>query len=116
MHPPIDRPDRLQGPQQRVRGADLVVPVGADQQQVPYVRVRDQVPKQVERRCVQPLQIIEEQRERVLLAREHSEEAPEHHLETVLHVLRRQIRDGRLFSDHELQLGDDVDDELTIGA
>ena len=84
--------DRLERPQQRVRGADLVVPVGADQQQVPHLRVRDQMLEQVERRCVQPLQIVEEQRERVLRAREHAEEAPEHHLEAVLRVLRRQVR------------------------
>ena len=76
--------DRLQRPHQRVSGTDLVVPVGADQQQVPHLRVRDQVLEEVERRRIQPLQIVEEQRERVLLAREHAEEAPEHHLEAVL--------------------------------
>src|SRR5258707_14839009 len=70
----------------------------------------------VERCGIQPLQIIEEQRERMLLAREHPEEAPEHHLEPVLRVLRRQVRDRWLFSDHELQLGNEVDDELTIRA
>ena len=70
--------------------------------------------EEVERCCIQPLQIIEEQRERVLLAREHPEEAPENHLEPVLRVLRRQVRDRRLFSDHELQFGNEVDDELTI--
>jgi hypothetical protein len=42
------------------------------------------------------LQIIEEQRERMLLAREHPEEAPEHHLEAVLRILRRQVGDRRL--------------------
>src|ERR1700681_20948 len=72
--------------------------------------------EEVERCCIQPLQIIEEQRERVLLAREHREEAPEHHLEAVLRVLRRQVRNRRLFSDHEFQLGDKVDHELTIRA
>src|SRR5260370_36436549 len=50
----------------------------------------------------------------MLLAREHPEEAPEHHLEAVLRVLRRQVRDRWLFSDHELQLGNEVDEELTI--
>ena len=108
--------DRLERPQERVRGADLVVPVGPDQQQVPHLRVRDQVLEEVERRCIQPLQIVEEQRERVLLAREHAEEAPEHHLEAVLRILRRQVRDRRLFPDHELQLGNEVDDELTVRA
>src|ERR1700704_5603790 len=72
---------------------DRVVPVGADQQQVPHFGVCDQMLEKLKRRCIQPLQIIEEQRERVLLAREHPEEAPEHHLEAVLRVLRRQVRD-----------------------
>src|SRR5258705_7420390 len=72
--------------------------------------------EEIERCCIQPLQIIEEQRERMLLAREHPEEAPEHHLEAVLRILRRQVGDRRLFPDHELQLGNEVDDELTIRA
>ncbi len=74
--------DRLERPQKRVRGADLVVPIGPDQQQVPHLRVRDQVLEEVERRRIQPLQIVEEQRERVLLPREDAEEPPEHHLES----------------------------------
>src|SRR5208282_6650671 len=48
MHPRISLADRLERPQKRVRGADLVVPVGPDQQQVPYLRVRDQVLEEVE--------------------------------------------------------------------
>jgi len=50
----------------------------------------------------------------MLLTREHPEEATEHHLEAVLRVLRRQVRDRRLFPNHELQFGDEVDDELAI--
>ena len=99
-----------------MRGTDLVVPIGADQQQVPHFRVRDQVLDEVERCCIQPLQIIEEQRERVLVASEHPEEAPENHLEAVLRILRRQVRDRSLRSNHKLQLGNEVDDELTIRA
>src|SRR5882757_2185703 len=70
----------------------------------------------IERCCIKPLQIIEEQRERVLLAREHREEAPEHQLEAVLRVLRWQLRDRWLFPNHELQLGNEIDHELTIRA
>ena len=114
MHPRIGRADPLQSPQKRVSGTDLVVPVGADHQQVPHLRMRNQMLKEVEGCCIQPLQIVEEQGERVLLPREHREEAPEHHLEAVLHVVRRQVGDRRLFSDHELQFGNEVDDELTI--
>ena len=103
LHPRSGLADRLQRPQQRVRGTDLVVPVGADQQQVPHLRVRDQMLEEVERRRIQPLQIVEEQRERVLRPCEHADEAPEHQLEAVLRVLRRQIRDRRLLADDELQ-------------
>src|SRR5437899_8364581 len=108
--------DRAQRADKRVRGTDLVVPVGADQQQVPHFGVRNQMLEEVERCCIQPLQIIEEQGERVLLAREYPEEAPEYHLEAVLRVLRWQVRDRWLFPDHELQLGNEVDHELTIRA
>ena len=108
--------DRLERSDERVRGADLVVPVCPDQQQVPHLRMRDQVLDEIERRGVQPLQIVEEQRERMLLAREHAEEAPENHLKAVPGVLRRQVRDRRLFPDHELQLGNEVDDELAVRA
>ena len=108
--------DSIERAQKRVRGTDLVVTVGADQQQVPHFRVRNQMLEEVERCCIQPLQIIEEQRERVLLAREHPEEAPENHLEAVLRILRRQVRDRWLFPNHELQLGNEFDHELAIRA
>ena len=35
--------DRLERPQKRVRGDDLVVSIGPDQKQVPHLRVHDQV-------------------------------------------------------------------------
>src|ERR1700716_233882 len=116
MHPRIDRADRLQRPQKRVRGTDLVVPVGADQQQVPHFRVRNQMLEEVKRCCIQPLQVIEEQCERMVPVREHTEEASENHLEAVLCILRREVRNGRLFPDDELQLGDEVHDKLAIRA
>src|ERR1700692_1797344 len=68
--------DSIERAPKRVRGTDLVVPVGADQQQMPHFRVRNQMLKEVERCCIQPLQIIEEQRERVLRAGERAEEPP----------------------------------------
>ena len=48
---------------------------------------------------VQPLQIVEKQRKRVLRPGERAEESPEHHLEAVLRILRRQVWNGRLFPD-----------------
>src|ERR1700688_3111800 len=74
------------------------------------------MPEEVKRCCIQTLQIVKKQRQRVLLAREYPKEAPEHHLEAVLRVLRRQLRDRWLFPDHELQLGNEIHHELTIRA
>ena len=93
-----------------MRGTDLVVPVSADQQQVPHFRVRDQMLEQIERRCIQPLQIIEEQREWLLRPGERAEESPENQLEAVLRISRRQVGNGRLFTDDELHLRNKADD------
>jgi hypothetical protein len=43
---------RLECRQKRVSEADLVVAVGADKQNVPHVRVRDQMLKEIERCCI----------------------------------------------------------------
>src|ERR1700761_7001835 len=80
------------------------------------VRPGGQILDQLKRSRVQPLQIVQKQGERMLLARKHPEEAPENHLEPVVRVLRRQVRDRRLFPDHELQLGNEIDHELAVRA
>ncbi len=113
-HPHIGIADRIESPQKRMGRTDLVVPVGSNQKQMPHFRVRGQMLEEVERCCIQPLQIVKEQGERVLLAREHPEEAPENHLEAVLRVPRRQVCDRWLFPNHELQLRNEVDNELAI--
>ena len=101
---------------QRMRGVDLVVAVGADQQQVLHVGLGQQLLDQIERGRVEPLQIVEEQRERMLRPREHADEAPEHQLEAALRLLRRQLRDRRLLADDELHFGDQVDDRAARSA
>ena len=105
---------RLQRPHQRMRGTDLVVAIGADQQEMLHVRFGDQSLEQIKGRRVQPLQIVEEQGKRVLRARKHAEEPPEHHLEAVLRVLRRKFGDRRLFADDGSELRDQVDHELAV--
>jgi hypothetical protein len=79
-----------------------------------HISLGQQILEQIQRGCIQPLQVVEEQRERVFLARKHPNKAPENHLEAVLRILRRQVRDGRLCSDNELQLGDKIDDQLAV--
>jgi hypothetical protein len=106
--------NRLESLQKRMRRSDLVVAVGPDQQQVPHLRVREQVLEEVERRSIQPLQIVEEQGERVLLPCEYAEKPAENHLKSVLRVLQRQVRNQWLSSDHQLQRGNEVDHKLTV--
>src|SRR5579864_6852645 len=108
--------DRLQRPHKRVRRANLVIPVGSDKQHVSYLRMRNQTLKEVERCCIQPLQIIKKEGERMFWPGECSEETPEHQLETVLRILRRQVRNGRLFANDEFQLWAEVNDQLAICA
>ena len=54
------RLDRFELPHQWMGGADFVVAVGADQHQMPHVRMGQQILHQIQRRSVQPLQIVEE--------------------------------------------------------
>src|SRR6516164_7484932 len=99
-----------------MRGIDLVVPVSADQEKVPHLRLGDQALEQLKGRRVKPLQIVKEQRQRVLRPGERTEKPPKHQLKAVLRVLRSKLRNGRLFTDHELKLRNKVDDELTVPA
>src|SRR5580692_11491906 len=71
---------------------------------------------QVERRRVEPLQIVEKQRQRMFGPREDAEKSPEHQLETALRLLRRKLRDRRLLPDEELQFGNEVDHEPPVRA
>ncbi|MCY1014135.1 hypothetical protein OV079_53210 [Nannocystis pusilla] len=66
-----------------------------------------------ERAGVGPLQVVEEQRERLAVVRERLQQADEDRLEARLTLGRRQRRDRRLRAEHQLELGQDVDHELS---
>src|SRR5207244_12878857 len=106
----------IQRVHQGVRRADLVVAVRSDDKQVSDVRVRDEVLEQLEGRRVQPLEIIEKEGERVLLAGEHPQKRPELPVKTILGFPGWELRNRWLFPDDELEFGDEVHDELTIRA
>ena len=63
---------------------DFVVAIGADQHQVLHIRLGQQILEQIERRRVEPLQVVEEQRQRMFRPGEDADEPPEHQLETAL--------------------------------
>src|SRR6267154_2585787 len=95
--------DSLKLAHQRMRGIDLVVSISADHHQVLQIRSGQEILQQVESRRVEPLQVVEEQSERVFRPSEYADKPPEHHLETPLCVLRFKIRDWWLFSEDEFQ-------------
>ncbi len=99
-----------------MRRRDLVVAIGADQQQVAQLGLSRQVLKQVEGRRIQPLQIVEEQHQRMFRPGEDADEPPEHQLETALRVLGRKFEDRWLVADDEPQLRDEIDHELAVRA
>jgi len=80
-------------------GIHFVVPVGADQRQVPYIRLSQEVLKEIERRSIKPLQIIEEQSKRMFGPCEYADKSPEDELEAALSFLWGKNRDRRLLSD-----------------
>src|ERR1700740_1287617 len=97
-----------------MRRPDFVVAIGPDQHQVPQIGIGKQVLQEFKSCPVQPLQIVEKQRERVLRPGKYSEESTEYQLEPVPRILRRQVRDRRLLSDDKFPLRDEVDDKLAI--
>src|SRR5208282_2175131 len=74
-------PDGGQLAHQRVSGIDLVVPICPNQQQAPHVRLDQKILGEVERRRVEPLQVVEEQRQRMFRSGEYAEKATKHELE-----------------------------------
>jgi len=66
---------------------NFVVSVRADQHQVPHIGVGEKILDQIERCRIQPLQIVEEEGERMLRPREHSDKSPKEELESALGVL-----------------------------
>ena len=106
--------DRNELALQRMQGPNFVVPVGSDQQQVPDVGLGHQVFDQIQSGRIEPLEIVEEQRERMLRARKHADEAPEHELEAALRILRRQVGQWRGLADDELDFGHQVHDEPCV--
>ncbi len=109
-------PDCFELARQRMRRRDFVVPVRADQHQVRHAGWSQQIFEEIERRRVEPLQVVEEECQRMVPLGEHADEPPEHHPETASRVLRRKLRNRRLVSDDEPELRDQVDHERPIRA
>src|ERR1700757_955661 len=91
----------------------LVVPIGAYQHQLLHVRLGQQILNQIERCRVEPLQIVEEQGQRMFPC-EYADKSTEHQLEAALSVLWRKLRNRWLFSYDERQFGNKLHNELSV--
>src|SRR2546426_4334171 len=108
-------PYRLELQHQRMGGADFVVAIRSDQHEMPEIRPSEHVLEQIERRGVEPLQVVEKERERMFGSSESPDESPEHVLEAPLRVLRGELGHWRLLADDELELRDQIDHQLSVG-
>src|SRR5262249_2441295 len=81
-----------------------------------HVGVRQKVVEERQLRRVEPLHVVEEERQGMLRPGEDAEEAPEHQLEAPVRVLGRQLRDRWLVAEDARELGDEVDQELAVRA
>jgi hypothetical protein len=79
-----------------------------------HIRLGQQTLEQLERCSVKPLQVVEEESKRMLRPCEDADEPPEDELEPALRVLWWKKRDGWLFSEYVLKLGDEVDNQQSV--
>ena len=93
---------------QWMRRRDFVVPVRADQHQVRHAGWSQQIFEEIERRRIEPLQVVEEQCQWMLRAGKDADKPPKHQLEAPLRVVWWKLRDRWLVADDELQLRDQV--------
>src|SRR6516165_3716870 len=70
---------------------------------------------EAERRRIEPLQIIDEDHQRMLGPSEYADEAPEHGLEADLGVQRRKCGHVRLRTDHPNELRHQVREQAAVG-
>src|SRR5215467_1578927 len=92
LYPSAGGLDRVELAHERMRWSDFVVSVGADEEKIAEIRPAQQVFQQIERRRVEPLQVIEEERQRMFRPGEDADELPKYHLEAPLRVLWRKLR------------------------
>src|SRR5690242_543473 len=99
-----------------MRLVDLVITIGPQDKQAAPVRVGEEQLEELQRGGVGPLQIIEEDRDRLLAGGDGAQEALEDERESVLRLRRPDLRDLRLRPEDEPELGDEVDEDLSIRA
>src|SRR5262245_65116236 len=97
-------------------GIDFVIAIRADHQEVVHIRLGQQFGKHIKCGRIEPLQIVQEQGERMFASGEDANEPPDYQLEEAVRVQEWQLGNGRLFADEELELGDEIGHKSAVRA
>ena len=114
MHRRSALADRIELADQRVSGIDLVVSIRPDEHQVLQIGLSQQIFEQIERGGIQPLQVVEEECQRMLRSCEYADEPAKDQLKTSLRFRRRELRNRWLFANDVLQFRDEIDDQQSV--
>src|SRR5262249_17338290 len=114
LYPSASGLDRVELAHERMGCGDFVVAVGADEEKIAKLGPDEHVFQQVERSRVEPLQVIEEERQRMLGPREDTDELPKYQLEAPLRVLWRKRGDRRRLADDELHFRNEIGNQSSI--
>src|SRR5215471_8291572 len=106
--------DRVELAHEWMRRSDFVVAIGADEKKIAKFGSAQQVFQQVERRRVEPLQVIKEERQRMFRPREHADKSPKHHLEAPFRILWRKLSDRRRLSDDERHFRNEINNQSCV--
>src|SRR5262245_37221378 len=93
---------------------DFVIAEGADEEKIAEIRPTQQVFHEVQRCRIEPLQVIEEERQGMFRPSKNPDELPKHELKAPLRVLRRKFRNGWWLSDDELQFRNETDNQSCV--
>jgi len=95
---------------------DFVVPVGADQEKEFHPRAGEERAEEAQRRRVGPLQVVDEDHQRMLALRQRAHEVLEDELEPVLRLGGGERRRRRLLAQDELDLRNEFRQDTRVGA
>src|SRR5215472_154613 len=106
--------DRVELAHEWMRRSDFVVAIGADEKKIAKLGPAQQVFQQVERRRVEPLQVIEEERQGMFRPSEDADKLPKYQLEAPLCVLWCKLRNRRWLSDNELHFRNEIHNQSRV--
>src|SRR5262249_10714376 len=94
--------------------AELIGPVSSNQHQARYISPSDQIADQLDRRHVQPLQVVNEKDEGATGAGKGPNQPPENDAEAIQPILGREIRNRMLTTEEKLERGNKLRHNMAV--